>query len=140
MPERKDERMRVLRLCSVLGAPPASLRASRSFDVLGGMQVHTARLTAGLDELGLDQTVITAYRPGAPRAQRLGRRAFVHRAGVPLRHVRQLYGVAPTRLRVGALGVALDPPVGEQRPAAMDRRPTAVFAGRLVPEKGVHEL
>src|SRR5919201_4966445 len=94
MPERKDERWRVLGFCPVFEAPPASLRASRSFDVLGGMQVHTARLTAALDELGLDQTVITAYRPGAPRVQRLGRRAIVHRAGVPLRHVRQLYGVA----------------------------------------------
>jgi glycosyltransferase involved in cell wall biosynthesis len=200
------------------------------------MQVHTARLTAALDELGLDQTVITAYRPGAPRVQRIGHRAVVHRAGVPLRHVRQLYGVAsiplvirgpapdvvhvhlgediailplarwaarrakaplvatvhcslrhtvvphgirsamlraiggplqlellraadavlvlseraaeflvddgvdPMRLRVVALGVDLEPGGGERRPAATDRRPTVVFAGRLVPEKGVHEL
>ena len=86
--------VKVLRLCSVFEAPKASLARSRTFDVVGGMQVHTARLTAALDDLGVDQTVITAYRPGAPRSERLGRHATVVRAGLPTRRFRQLYGVA----------------------------------------------
>lgn len=95
--------MRVLRLCSVYEAPPKALTGSRAFDVIGGMQVHTARLTAGLDALGVEQTVITAYRPGAPRVQQVGARSRVIRTGAPIRRFRQLYGVAsvPEVLRVG---------------------------------------
>jgi glycogen(starch) synthase len=85
--------MRVLRLCSVYEAPPESLTGTRGFDAIGGMQVHTARLTAALDALGIDQTVITAYRPRAPRSEPVGERSRVVRAGVPLRRLRQLYGL-----------------------------------------------
>jgi glycogen synthase len=90
----EDMEMRVLRLCSVFEAPVASLRRSATFDVVGGMQVHTARLTAALDGLGVEQTVLTAYRPFAPRTERIGLRSTVHRVGFPVRHLRQLFGVA----------------------------------------------
>lgn len=228
--------MRVLRFCSVFEAPPTSLRRSATFDVVGGMQVHTARLTDALDAHGLEQTVITAHRPGAPRVQRVGHRARVVRTGVPVQWCRQLYGMAsipevmssprpdlvhahlgedvaivplarwaafrahaplvatvhcsmrdtltphgvrmamlraiggpmhmrflrsadavlvltdraaehlvdsgvsPARVRVIPLGIDLDAARDAPRPAAMDPRRWVVYAGRLVPEKGVREL
>jgi glycogen(starch) synthase len=89
--------IRVLRLCSVFEAPPGSVMRSLDLDVVGGMQVHAARLTAGLDRLGVAQTVVTAYRRGAPRAELLGERSLVARVGVPTRHFRQLYGPAAVR-------------------------------------------
>ena len=97
--------MRVLRLCSVYEAPPETLTGSHAFDAFGGMQVHTARLTEGLDALGVEQTVITAYRPGAPRTQRVGARSRVIRTGAHIRRFRQLYGVAsvPEVLRAGGV-------------------------------------
>ena len=97
--------MRVLRLCSVYEAPPETLTGTRAFDAFGGMQVHTARLTEGLDALGVEQTVITAYRPGAPRTQRVGARSRVIRTGAHIRRFRQLYGVAsvPEVLRAGGV-------------------------------------
>ena len=69
------------------------------------MQVHTARLTAGLDALGVEQTVITAHRPGAPHVQHVGARSRVVRAGAPIRRFRQLYGVAsfPEVIRLSGL-------------------------------------
>jgi glycogen synthase len=94
--------MHVLRLCSVFEAPPASLARAAAFDVVGGMQVHTARLTGALDDRGIDQTVITAFRPGAPRDHRLGARTRVRRVGVPVRHLRQLYGMASVPAVIGA--------------------------------------
>jgi glycogen(starch) synthase len=97
--------MRVLRLCSVYEAPPETLTGTHAFDAFGGMQVHTARLTEGLDALGVEQTVITAYRPGAPRTQLVGARSRVIRAGAHVRRFRQLYGVAsvPEVLRAGGV-------------------------------------
>lgn len=97
--------MHVLRLCSVYEAPPDSLRGRRGFDVVGGMQIHTARLTAELDALGVEQTVITAYRPGAPRVESVGERSRVIRAGVRVRRFRQLYGIAaiPQVARIGGV-------------------------------------
>src|SRR5262245_33141953 len=86
--------MRVLRLCSVYEAPPDSVRRSGGLDVIGGMQVHAARLTAGLDRLGVEQTVLTAHRRGAPRAESIGERSSIVRVGVPIRRFRQLYGPA----------------------------------------------
>jgi glycogen(starch) synthase len=232
----EDADVHVLRLCSVFEAPAESLSRAASFDVVGGMQVHTARLTSALDELDVRQTVITAYRPGAPRRERLGLRTSLVRAGFPVRHLRQLYGVASipdvtravrpdlvhvhlgedlaivplarwaarragapivatvhcnlrhtlaahgprsamlraigapmqrgllgaadavfvlsdqaaehlvasgvpaSRVRVVPLGVDLDVAAAAPRPAEMDDRPWVVYAGRLVPEKGVREL
>ncbi len=86
--------MRVLRLCSVYEAPPEAFRRSAGFDAIGGMQVHTARLTEALDARGVEQTVITAYRPAAERVQLVSVRSRVIRAGLPIRRFRQLYGVA----------------------------------------------
>jgi glycogen synthase len=95
--------MRVLRLCSVYEAPPEAFTRSAGFDAVGGMQVHTARLTEALDALGVGQTVITAYRPGAERVQLVSVRSRVIRAGLPIRRFRQLYGVAavPEIVRTG---------------------------------------
>jgi len=86
--------MRVLRLCSVFEAPDDSLSGSPDLDPVGGMQIHTARLTSGLDALGVEQLVVTAYRRRAPREERIGERSSVVRVGVPIRRFRQLYGVA----------------------------------------------
>ena len=86
--------MRVLRLCSVYEAPPEAFTRSVGFDTVGGMQVHTARLTEALDARGVGQTVITAHRPGAERMQLVSVRSRVIRAGLPIRRFRQLYGVA----------------------------------------------
>src|SRR5262245_43626213 len=93
--------MRVLRLCSVYGAASAS--TAGGFDTVGGMQVHTDRLTDALDARGVTQVVVTAYRPALPRIERLGARSRVVRVGVPIRRFRQLYGVAalPEIARIG---------------------------------------
>ena len=99
--------MRVLRLCSVYEAPPETLTGTHAFDAFGGMQVHTARLTEGLDALGVEQTVITAYRPGARRSQRVGVRSRVIRTGAHIRRFRQLYGVASVPEVLWAGGVDL---------------------------------
>jgi len=90
----REDDMRVLRLCSVYEAPPEAFSRSAGFDAIGGMQVHTARLTEALDARGLRQTVVTAYRPGAERLQFLNARSSVVRVGLPIRRFRQLYGVA----------------------------------------------
>ncbi len=85
--------MRILRLCSVYGVagvPPASVGG---FDAVGGTQVHTDRLTNELDARGIDQVVVTAYRPGSPRVEHLSTRTRVVRTGVPIRRFRQLYGI-----------------------------------------------
>jgi glycogen synthase len=86
--------MQVLRLCSVFALPPgANLERAAGFDPLGGMQNHTAELTRALDAKGVRQTVITAFRPGAPALERTGS-TEIHRLGLPLRRLRQLYSVA----------------------------------------------
>jgi glycosyltransferase involved in cell wall biosynthesis len=61
------------------------------------MQNHTGQLSAELDGLGLRQTVLTAYRPRAPRREPLGRHGEVLRVGVPTRRLRQGYGLAAAR-------------------------------------------
>jgi glycogen synthase len=86
--------MRVVRLCSVFEPPPEVLtgRGVR-FDPIGGMQNHTACLTRALDARGVIHDVVTTRPPGAPARQRLGDRATVHRVGLPVRPLRQLYSV-----------------------------------------------
>ena len=83
---------RVLRLCSVFEPPPDSL-AGRGvrFDPIGGMQNHTASLTRAIDALGVVQDVVTTRPPGAPARHRLGQWATVHRLGLPVPRMRQLY-------------------------------------------------
>jgi glycogen(starch) synthase len=87
---------RVLRLASVFPVPDGALLAA-DFDPVGGMQNHTGQLSAELDRLGVPQTVLTAYRPGAARREPLGRHGTVLRVGVPTRRLRQGYGVAAAR-------------------------------------------
>jgi glycogen(starch) synthase len=87
--------LEVLRLCSVFEAPAATLAAGgAAYDPVGGMQSHTGQLTRTLDACGVAQTVVTAWRPGAARRERLGSRSQVLRVGAPVRRLRQLY--APT--------------------------------------------
>jgi glycogen synthase len=85
----------VLRLCSVFEPPQAALTGvGTRYDPVGGMQSHTGQLTRALDACGVAQTVVTAWRPGALRPERLGSRSRVVRLGAPVRRFRQLY--APT--------------------------------------------
>jgi glycogen(starch) synthase len=93
---RPGSRPRVLRLASVFPVPDGALAAT-GFDPVGGMQNHTGQLSAELDRLGVPQTVLTAYRPCAPRREPLGRRGEVLRVGVPTRRFRQGYGPAAAR-------------------------------------------
>ena len=91
--------LRVLRLCSVFEPPVATLTAgSVGYDPIGGMQSHTGQLTRVLDACGVAQTVVTAWRPGAARRERLGSRSQVLRLGVPVRRLRQLYAPAAVPL------------------------------------------
>jgi 2-deoxystreptamine N-acetyl-D-glucosaminyltransferase/2-deoxystreptamine glucosyltransferase len=103
----------VLRLCSVFepvtspvhhGGLPGEMdpRAAR-FDPIGGMQNHTGTLTRCLDTQGYRQTVLTS-RLGGPRGStRLGRAATVHRTGLPIPRLRQLWALTalPTALGRG---------------------------------------
>ncbi|MGH2637417.1 MAG: glycosyltransferase family 4 protein, partial [Actinomycetota bacterium] len=55
-------------------------------------------LSAALAERGIEQTIVTAYRPGAPRSQDVSVGCRVLRVGVPTTALRQLYtpaAVAP---------------------------------------------
>ncbi|MEX5719615.1 glycosyltransferase [Geodermatophilus maliterrae] len=105
----------VLRLCSVFEpaarrgpARPGSLageldgRAAR-FDPIGGMQNHTATLTRCLDAQGLRQTVVTARLAGPRGVTALGDGVRVHRTGLPVSRLRQLWALAglPAVLRAG---------------------------------------
>ena len=85
--------MHVLRLCSVYETAPEAVSA-RGYDAVGGLQIHAARLTEALDDRGVRQTVVTAYRPRAPRTEHPGIRSHLIRVGVPVRRFRQLYGAA----------------------------------------------
>jgi glycogen synthase len=85
----------VLRLCSVFEPPAAALTGDAArYDPVGGMQSHTGQLTRALDTCGVAQTVVTAWRPGGARSERLGSRSRVLRLGAPVRHLRQLYAPA----------------------------------------------
>ena len=88
------ERLRVARICPVFEVPPSSCHGrGAAFDPLGGMQTDAGQLTHALDRLGVTQTVVTAYRPGAPRQELIGDATTVLRVGVGLRRLRQLYSV-----------------------------------------------
>jgi glycogen(starch) synthase len=88
----KDD-VHLLRLCSVFEIA-RGVSSSRGYDAVGGLQIHAARLTAAMDRRGLRQTVLTAYRPGAPRIEHLGMRTRLIRVGAPIRRFRQLYAIA----------------------------------------------
>ncbi|MDP9376080.1 MAG: glycosyltransferase family 4 protein [Actinomycetota bacterium] len=100
--------LRVLRLCSVFEPPPESLRGRGArFDLIGGMQNHTASLTRALDAFGVHQDVITTRPPGATAEQRLGARSTVHRLGLPVRAFRQFYSL-PAAVLVDRLAPGAD--------------------------------
>ncbi|MGY1697014.1 glycosyltransferase [Geodermatophilus sp. SYSU D00814] len=107
--------LHVLRLCSVFeppearrpdrpGALPGELdaRAAR-FDPIGGMQNHTATLTRCLDARGVRQTVVTARLAGPAGTSSVGAAARVHRTGVRVPRLRQLWALSglPAVLRAG---------------------------------------
>ena len=83
--------MNVVRLCSVYEPPHGAHLDRPEWDPIGGMQFHTGQLTASLDQLGVWQTVVTAYVPGGPRFERQSERVEVHRVGWPVPVCRQLY-------------------------------------------------
>ncbi|MDQ3619418.1 MAG: glycosyltransferase family 4 protein, partial [Actinomycetota bacterium] len=92
--ESPRSRGTILRLSSVFATPDGSLSSAGSgFDVMGGMQVHTAQMTMKLDELGFEQTILTAKRPAAPARERVGERSELIRLGLPIKSFRQLYSV-----------------------------------------------
>jgi glycogen synthase len=115
---RPDGGLHVLRLCSVFepaevrpagpgGRLPEELdRRAARFDPIGGMQNHTATLTRCLDAQGHRQTVVTSRLAGPRGARALGSAGRVHRTGLPLGRLRQLWAVAavPLVLRAGRLG------------------------------------
>ena len=97
-PADRRRPLRVLRLASVFPVPDRVLAdRARAFDPVGGMQNHTGQLSAELDRLRVAQTIVTAYRPGAPRDESLGERGRVLRVGLPTRWLRQGYGAAAAR-------------------------------------------
>ena len=89
---------KVLRLCSVFEPPAALPGAGTRYDPIGGMQSHTGQLTRALDACGVAQTVVTAWRPGAGRLERLGSRSRIVRLGAPVRRFRQLYAPAAAQV------------------------------------------
>ena len=107
--------LHVLRLCSVFEPPAARAAASPGalpgeldaraarFDPIGGMQNHTATLTRCLDARGVAQTVVTARLAGPRGVTPLGGAARVHRTGLPVPRLRQLWALAGLRtvLRAG---------------------------------------
>jgi glycogen synthase len=95
--------MHVVRLTSVFEC--ASPGQQRRFDPVGGMQVHTASLTRAIDGLGPRQTVITAYRPGEPRRERIGRCADLYRVGAPIGAMRQAWAGPALARALGASSV-----------------------------------
>ncbi len=91
--------IRVLRVCSVFEAPPGLSGAEAArFDGVGGMQTHTGELTRGLDARGVVQSVVTAWRPGAPGVTPFGTRARVARVGLPTAALRQCWAPPAARL------------------------------------------
>jgi glycosyltransferase involved in cell wall biosynthesis len=91
----------VLRLCSVFEPLPAGGtvdgRAAR-YDPIGGMQNHTAALTRCLDAQEHVQTVVTSRLAGRRGVTRFGRSAVVHRTGLPLPRLRQLWALDALRV------------------------------------------
>ncbi|HEV3479008.1 MAG TPA: glycosyltransferase family 4 protein [Gaiellaceae bacterium] len=93
--------MRVLRVCSVYEPPASSIAGDGArLDPVGGMQTHTGALTRALAERGVEQDIVTAFRSAAPRLERPVACVVVHRVGVPIRRLRQLYSAPALPLAV----------------------------------------
>ncbi|MGY1680941.1 glycosyltransferase family 4 protein [Geodermatophilus sp. SYSU D01176] len=87
----------VLRLCSVFEPVRVDGRAAR-YDPIGGMQNHTATLTRCLDAAAHAQTVVTSRLAGRRGAEPMGRSAVVHRTGLPVPRLRQLWALDALRV------------------------------------------
>ncbi len=95
--------MRILRLCSVYEPPSQSIGGSGArLDPVGGMQTHTGALTRALAARGVQQEVVTAYRADAPSRDSSQQGVVIHRVGLPIRRLRQLYSLPalPLALRL----------------------------------------
>ena len=106
-PRVMKDGLRILRICSVFGVRGAALRQGVAFDALGGLQNHASAITEDLDGRGHVQEIVTAYRPGAPRLEPWADRATVHRLGVPVRRMRQLWA-PPAVAALARLGRVVD--------------------------------
>ena len=87
----------VLRLCSVFEPLTVDGRSAR-FDPIGGMQNHTATLTRCLDARGLAQTVVTSRLAGRRGRVPMGRSTVVHRTGLRVPRLRQLWALDALRV------------------------------------------
>ena len=87
----------VLRLCSVFEPVRVDGRSAR-YDPIGGMQNHTATLTRCLDAQGHAQTVVTSRLAARRGVTRLGCSAVVHRTGLLLPRLRQLWALDALRV------------------------------------------
>jgi glycogen(starch) synthase len=88
--------LRVLRLCSVFEPatlPPGAAR----YDVIGGMQNHTAELTRHLDRLGVHQVVLTSRLAGPASRSAFGGHSQVVRTGLALPVARQGWALGAAR-------------------------------------------
>lgn len=84
----------VLRLGSVYEPEPGALEGDRvRYDPIGGMQNHLASLSRCLDDLGVEQTVLTSRLGGPTGRSPIGRHGSVRRVGLPMRRLRQLWAL-----------------------------------------------
>lgn len=92
--------LRVLRLCSVF--EPAALNPGGArYDVIGGMQNHTAELSRCLDRMGVRQLVITSRLDGPSGRVAFGQYGQVARTGVAIPLARQGWAPAAARVALG---------------------------------------
>ena len=93
----------VLRLASVFEPEAAEFDDDAArFDPIGGMQNHTAALSRCLDQLGIEQTIVTSRLAARRGRQRLGRHGVVHRVGLHISHLRQLWALCAVPVLLGS--------------------------------------
>lgn len=92
--------MRVLRLCSVFEPAALSERSAR-YDVIGGMQNHTAELSRHLDRMGAAQLILTSRLDGPAGRTGFGQQGQVERTGVAMRLARQAWAPLAAPLALG---------------------------------------
>ncbi|MEV0642212.1 glycosyltransferase family 4 protein [Streptomyces sp. NPDC050619] len=96
--QSRPKGMDVLHVCSVYeSSGPVVSGAKTGYSPTGGVQIHVGALVRHLERQGVGQTVITSYKPGAPRRQRQGERTLVRRFGVPVRRWRQMWALPAAR-------------------------------------------
>ncbi len=92
--------MRVLRLCSVFEPAALSERSAR-YDVIGGMQNHTAELSRHLDRMGAAQLILTSRLDGPAGRTGFGQQGQVVRTGLDMRLARQAWAPLAAPLALG---------------------------------------